>query len=173
MRFDLGRWREFGLGLIVGLSVSVAVLVWQNYRAKQEATAAAEKPRPDPRASVAKDSDEASPSYEFYDRLQNIEVQIPDKAQPVSNDREPAPPTTAPGVYVIQAGSFRAEKDAQRVQAQLQKLGIESVVQPIQINQVDVFRVRIGPLSDLAEINRIRTRLRASDFESQAYRVGD
>ena len=37
MRFDLGRWREFGLGLIVGLSVSVAVLVWQNYRAKQEA----------------------------------------------------------------------------------------------------------------------------------------
>jgi hypothetical protein len=36
-----------------------------------------------------------------------------------------------------------------------------------------VFRVRIGPLSDLAEINRLRTRLRASDFEFAAYRVGD
>jgi cell division protein FtsN len=173
MRFDLGRWREFGLGLLVGLSLSVAVLVWQNYRAKQEATAAAEKPRPDPRSAVPKSTEDAAANFEFYDRLQNIEVQVPDKIQPVSIERGPAPPTTAPGVYVIQAGSFRAEKDADRVRAQLQKLGIESVVQPVQIDQGEVFRVRIGPLSDLAEINRLRARLRASDFESAAFRVGD
>ncbi len=173
MRLDLGRWREFGLGLLVGLSLSVAVLVWQNYRAKQEATAAAEKPRPDPRAAAIKGTEDSSSSFEFYDRLQNIEVQVPDKAQPVSNEREPAPPTTAPGVYVIQAGSFRAEKDAVRVRAQLEKLGIESIVQPVQIDQGEVFRVRIGPLSDLAEINRLRARLRAADFESAAFRVGD
>jgi cell division protein FtsN len=173
MRLDLGRWREFGLGLLVGLSVSVAVLVWQNYRAKQEATAAAEKPRPDLRAAVAKGSDDASQNFDFYDRLQNIEVQVPDRAQAVSTEREPSPPSTIPGVYVIQAGSFRAQKDADRVQAQLHKLGIDASVQRVPMDQGEVFRVRIGPLSDLAEINRLRARLRASDFESMAYRVGD
>ena len=72
MRLDLGRWREFGLGLLVGLSLSVAVLVWQNYRAKQEATAAAEKPRPDPRAAAIKGTEEISCPFSYAAHLTDI-----------------------------------------------------------------------------------------------------
>ena len=36
-------------GLAVGLSLSVVVLVWQNYRDKRVAVAASEVPRPEPR----------------------------------------------------------------------------------------------------------------------------
>jgi cell division protein FtsN len=150
------------------------VLVWQNYREKEAAKVAAERPKPEPRAVNAKDSDEAARSYEFYERLQNIEVQVPEKALPVANEPASAPANLdRPGVYVVQAGSFRKQEDADRVQAQLRVLGIDSTVQKVQIDQGEVFRVRIGPLTDLAEINRLRARLRAADFESQAQRVGD
>jgi cell division protein FtsN len=172
-RFDLNRWREFGLGLALGLSLSLFVLVWQNYREKQAATAAAETPKPETRAAATKDTDDAAHNYEFYDRLQNIEVQVPERG-PLASERDTAPGTVErPGVYVVQAGSFRNQKDADRVQAQLRVLGIDASVQKVQVEQGEVFRVRIGPLSDLAEINRLRTRLRAADFESQAFRVAD
>jgi len=150
------------------------VLVWQNYQEKEAKRTAAEQPKPEPRSAAAKDSEETGRNYEFYDRLQNIEVQVPEKAQPVSTEREPAPGTVdRPGVYVIQAGSFRKQEDADRVQAQLRVLGIDSSVQRVQLEQGEVFRVRIGPLSDLAEINRLRARLSAADFESSPFRVGD
>ena len=162
------------MGLAVGLSVSVMVLVWQNYREKQEAKTAAEQPKPEPRTAAAKDSDEAARNYEFYERLQNIEVQVPEKGQATGNEREPAPANIdRPGVYVIQAGSFRKQEDADRVQAQLRVLGIDASVQKVQVEQGEVFRVRIGPLSDLVEINRLRARLRDADFESQPFRVAD
>jgi cell division septation protein DedD len=174
LRLDLGRWKEFGFGLALGLSLSVMVLVWQNYREKQAAIEAAQQPKPEPRAAATKETDEAAPNYDFYERLQNIEVQIPEKPASGADSREPAPATIAkPGVYVIQAGSFRKQTDADRVQAQLRKLGIEATVQPVQIETGEVFRVRIGPLSDLTEINRLRARLRAADFDFQSFRVGD
>ena len=162
------------MGLALGLSVSVMVLVWQNYREKQEAKTAAEQPKPEPRTAVAKDNDEAARNYEFYERLQNIEVQVPEKGTAAGNERDPAPANIdRPGVYVIQAGSFRKQEDADRVQAQLRVLGIEASVQKVQVDQGEVFRVRIGPLSDLVEIHRLRARLRDADFESQPFRVAD
>jgi cell division protein FtsN len=174
MRFDIGRWREFGLGLALGLSLSLFVLVWQNYRDKEAAKQAAESPKPEPRAANTKDSEETTPSYEFYERLANIEVKLPEKPQTARSDREATPENVErPGVYVIQAGSFRKQEDADRVQAQLRVLGIDASVQRVQMEQGEVFRVRIGPLSDLAEINRLRARLRAADFESMEFRVGD
>ena len=174
MRLDFGRWREFGLGLALGLSVSLFVLVWQNYREKEAARTAAETPKPEPRAAAAKDTDDPARNFEFYDRLQNIEVQVPDKGQAGGNEREPAPANIdRPGVYVIQAGSFRKQEDADRVQAQLRVLSIDASVQKVLVEQGEVYRVRIGPVTDLAEINRLRARLRAADFESQPFRVAD
>ena len=66
------------------------MLVWQNYREKQAASVAAEKPKPDTRAAVSKDTDDAARSYDFYDRLPNFEVQVPEKT-PVANERERNP----------------------------------------------------------------------------------
>ena len=77
MSFSLSRWREFGLGLAVGLSLSLFVLVWQNYREKEAAKTAAEVPRPEPRAAKdpgAGDVEDTARNYDFYDRLPNFEV---------------------------------------------------------------------------------------------------
>ena len=50
MTLNLTRFREFGMGLAVGLSLSLIVLVWQNYRDKNAAKVVAEVPRPEPRS---------------------------------------------------------------------------------------------------------------------------
>ena len=175
LRLDLGRWREFGLGLALGLSLSLFVLVWQNYREKEAAKAAAEQPKPEPRAATAaSESEDTSKNYDFYTRLPNFEVVVPEKDHEVASSRDSAPAAIErPGVYVLQAGSYRKQEDADRIQAQLKKIGIDASVQRVAVDDDVWHRVRIGPINDLTELNRLRSRLRAAEFDFQSVRVGD
>ena len=72
LRFDLSRWREFGIGLAVGLSLSVCVLIWQNYREKTAASAVPETPRPEPRAAAPAEAEETGKNFDFYDRPEYV-----------------------------------------------------------------------------------------------------
>lgn len=176
MRLDLGRWREFGTGFAAGLAVSVMVLVWQNYREKEAERAAAEQPKPEPRAAAsASEAEEASKNYDFYKMLPNFEVVVPEKDREVSGAQDSAPATIErPGVYVLQAGSYRRQEDADRIAAQLRKVGIEANVQRVAVDEDVWHRVRIGPITDLTELNRLRARLRAAEFDDAlVIRVGD
>jgi cell division protein FtsN len=177
VRLDIGRWREFGLGLAVGLALSLFVLIWQNYREKQPAHAAGEIPRPEPRpdnASTTGDVDEGAKSYDFYDMLPNFEVVVPEKDREVARERDNAPATIErPGVYVLQAGSYRQQAEADRIRAQLKLQGIDANVQRVAVDEDVWHRVRIGPITDLAELNRLRVRLRAADLDSLVIRVGE
>jgi cell division protein FtsN len=75
---------------------------------------------------------------------------------------------------VLQAGSYRRQEDADRIQAQLKKQGIDATVQRVAVDDDVWHRVRIGPISDLSELNRLRVRLRAAEFtDALVIRVGD
>ena len=176
LRVDFGRWKEFGTGLAVGLSLSVCVLIWQNYREKNAAAAAAETPKPEPRATASTpDSAEEQPkSFDFYDRLPNFEVVVPEKDREVTRERDNTPATiTRPGVYVLQAGSYRKQEEADRIAAQLKKQGVDATVQRVAVDDDVWHRVRIGPISELTELNRLRARLRAADLDALVIRVGE
>jgi cell division protein FtsN len=174
LRFDLSRWREFGIGLAVGLSLSVCVLIWQNYREKNAASAVPETPRPEPRAAAPAETEEPPKNFDFYDRLPNFEVVVPEKDREVSRERDTSPATiTRPGVYVLQAGSYRRQEDADRIAAQLRKQGIDANVQRVAVDDDVWHRVRIGPINDLAELNGLRTRLRAAELDALVIRVGE
>jgi cell division protein FtsN len=151
------------------------VLVWQNYREQSETKAASEQPKPEPRAAAsAAEPEDAGRNYEFYTRLENFEVVLPEKDSLVASDRDGARAAVErPGVYVLQAGSYRKQEDADRIQAQLKKQGIDANVQRVAVDDDVWHRVRIGPLTDLAELNRLRSRLRAADFDALVIRVGD
>ena len=97
---------------------------------------------------------------------------VPERDLEVKRD-VPRSPIERPGVYVLQAGSYRKLEDAQRVQNQLLKLGVEANLQRVAVDADEWHRVRIGPLTDLDEVNRLRTRLRASGLEPLVIRVGD
>jgi cell division protein FtsN len=177
MPLRITRFREFGFGLAVGLSLSVVMLIWQNYREQAVAKAATEVPRPEPRpdkdAAVGEVEDSAR-NYDFYDMLPNFEVVVPEKDREVSRERDNAPAKIErPGVYVLQAGSYRQQAEADRIRAQLKLQGIDANVQRVAVDEDVWHRVRIGPITDLAELNRLRARLRAADLDALVIRVGE
>src|SRR5690349_8105526 len=103
------------MGLAVGLSLSLIVLVWQNYRDKNAAKVAAEVPRPEPRKDKdsAGEVEDSAKNYDFYDMLPNFEVVVPEKDREVSRERDNTPAKIErPGVYVLQAGSYRQQGEA-------------------------------------------------------------
>ena len=94
---------------------------WQNYREKQGAKNSTEQPKPEPRvAASAAEVEDASKNYDFYKMLKKYEVEVPEKDLEVSREQGTTPVTIErPGVYVQQAGSYRKQEDADRIQAQL------------------------------------------------------
>ena len=105
-----------------------------------------------------------APRFEFYEMLPKFEVVLPE------TEREARPDVVEsaleePGRYVLQAGSFSAEADAERMRANLALLGIESRIQRVTIDADDYHRVRIGPTSDLEALNGTRSRLRDAQIE--------
>jgi cell division protein FtsN len=76
---------------------------------------------------------------------------------------------------VLQAGSYRNEAEANRRRAQLALQGITAKVQVQRVAvDADVWhRVRIGPISNLDELNKLRRQLQAADVDALVIRVGD
>jgi cell division protein FtsN len=181
--FDLTRWKEFLGGLALGLGVAVASFAYQHNALEKAAAAAAVAPRPEPRPTAARTaakdagaaadaSAEETKSYDFYEMLPKFEVVVPEKEREVKRDI-PNSPIDRPGVYVLQAGSYRKLEDAQRIRQQLSLQGIDATVQRVAVDADVWHRVRIGPLRDLAEINKMRGKLRHAELDAIVIRVGD
>ncbi len=78
-----------------------------------------------------------------------------------------------PGVYILQAGSFSTNVDADRRRAELALQGIESHIQRVKVNDKNFHRVLIGPTDDLDELNLWRSRLRAAKIDIFRIRLSD
>jgi cell division protein FtsN len=159
--FDLLRWREFGAGLGLGLVAALAVYV-SDHRANRPPAVIAPvaqreaAPDPAPDATASEETD-----FSFYDRLPKFEVVVPEKER--STRVSAAVKIDKPGTYYLQIGSYRNADEAQRVQAQLAREDIHANVQRVQVDSDVWHRVRVGPIRDLAELNRLRTRLQSAD----------
>ncbi len=183
---DWHRWRELGIGLGIGLLVALVVYVsdhrgsdpssesapgarhtvGNNAAHSAAGNAAANSPGGTARAGGAIDSDT---EYSFYDKLPSYEVVVPEKERGRRVDA--AARVEQPGTYFLQVGSYRSETEAERVRAQLARQDISASVQRVQLDSDVWFRTRIGPLKDLDQLNRLRQRLQAADFDSLVVRV--
>jgi len=76
-------------------------------------------------------------------------------------------------VYVLQAGSYRNEADADRVRAQLAMQGVQAVVQRVAIDADVWHRVRVGPISNLDQLNKLRRQLQQAELDALVIQVGD
>ncbi len=176
---DFGRWREFGFGLLAGAALASIAFVYGGGGARKAAEPA-DAPRPDPHRAAPADSDPGSagagkPSdkYDFYQMLPNFEVVVPEKDKEVKRDLPAGAPIERPGVYVLQAGSYRNEADAERVRRQLALQGVDAKVQRVAVDADVWHRVRIGPITNLAELNKVRKQLQAAEVDALVIRVGD
>jgi cell division protein FtsN len=168
--------REFFVGLALGLSVAAGVFIWQQQQIRSTIAAIedplAPQPRPTRGTPAPETESDTLTDYDFYTLLPKAEVVIPENngsgAAPVPNA-----PIERPGVYVLQPGAFRSLEEAERLRAKLSRLGIQSSLQRVADEVNDIHRVRVGPIDDLAALNRTRARLRAADIDALVIRVGD
>ena len=105
--------------------------------------------------------------------LPNFEVVVPERDKDVRRDLPAAAKIERPGVYVLQAGSYRNEADADRVRRQLALQGVQAQVQRVAVDADVWHRVRVGPIRDLDELNKLRKQLQAADLDALVIRVGD
>jgi cell division protein FtsN len=175
---DLGRWREFFYGLLAGGALAGVAFVYAGARL-HKAPELADAPRPEPHRAAPADADPsgtATPKaekYDFYEMLPNFEVVVPEKDKEVKRDLPAAAAIERPGVYVLQAGSYRNQADAERVQKQLALQGVTAKVQRVAVDADVWHRVRIGPITSLEELNKVRKQLQAAEVDALVIRVGD
>ncbi len=169
-------WTGLGIGLAAGLVIAAGVWKLKSAPPPPADPAVARPHKVAPQSSRDEAQNPEPPArgteYTYADRLKNYEVVIPEKEKDVHRDLKPAP-ETRPGTYVLQAGSYRNLADADAVRARLALQGVESKVQKVTVDADTWHRVRIGPITNLDELNRIRTRLRQADVDALVIRVGD
>lgn len=166
-------WTGLLIGLLIGLGVGFAFYFFE----PRTVPTPVDAPPADVEPASARDAaagDDAE-QYDFYRVLPNYEVVVPEREAVVGRDAAagPAKPVDRAGAYALQVGSFRRFEEADRVRAQLALQGIESKVQKVSIDNDTRHRVRIGPITDLKELNRIRERLREAEMDVLVIRIGD
>jgi cell division protein FtsN len=169
-------WTGLACGLALGLGIA-AVIYLKDHRLDAPAAAEAKKPQKkfrgnDPPDAAEAPGDETAQSYDFYDALPKFEMVVPEKDKDVRPDIKSVPETRK-GTYVLQVGSYKNFADADRVRAKLALQGVESKVQKVSIDNDTWHRIRIGPISKLDELNRLRAILHKADVDALVIRVGD
>jgi cell division protein FtsN len=157
-------------GLAIGATVVATVFFVRDKLAPGPAPVENARPaaKPRPRPSTAP----PEKRFEFYNMLPNFEVVVPEEDHDVRADKTPAP-VAVPGVYVLQAGSYSTFAEADKVKAQLALLGVSAQIQKITVEERQYHRVRIGPIEDLDELNRLRRRLREAKIDVMLIRAGE
>ena len=89
----------------------------------------------------------------------------PAPATPAPQPSAPTPVAT-PGMYVLQLGAFTRQQDAESLKARLALVGMNARIQPVRLDRQTYYRVRIGPTSDLDQLNEERARLQEHRFDS-------
>jgi cell division protein FtsN len=142
--------------------------------------------QPPPPADAAKAAEQAAkgkapesrrkdrPRFEFYQILpgdkevtdREVEGRRPAKratattaaAKPGSSPASPKPHSGE--IYWLQAGAFSEEKEADNLKAKIALTGLEASVRPVTIPEKGtLYRVRLGPVPELEDANRIKTAL--------------
>ncbi|MFT5132191.1 MAG: cell division protein FtsN [Gammaproteobacteria bacterium] len=164
----------FMSGLSIGLLVAVLVYFYGN-----ELAASFELKRP-----VAKQADKQipkvsetdneklspvpEPTFEFYNILPNKEVDI---SAWIAKQPENSDAPEQEGNYILQVGSFKQHKAADQVKARLALLGFNAYIEPGVINGEGIFRVRIGPYTNLTNLKSARERLLVNNLDFMQMRL--
>lgn len=78
----------------------------------------------------------------------------------------PAPADTIETGFMVQAGAFNRHADAERRSAELLLLGFKTRIEPVQVGNSQVHRVRIGPFASRADAATVQSRLSAEQIPS-------
>lgn len=155
---------------IGGIIVAAAMYTFNVGQGDNHSSSTVEKktaPAPKSKPTTAAPEEEEQ-RFDFYTLLPKLEVIIPDSE--IREEQERLKPKED-AVYMIQVGSFRNFVEAESMKAQLAFLGIEADIEAISSRGETWQRVRVGPFTEKRELNRIRNRLHANDYNTMLVKI--
>jgi len=183
------------IGLVIGLGIALAVAVvitktpipfTNKFARPEKAAEPTAGQRADPNQplygnkSAARDAAKALAKPPVLSEPVNTAAPSTDNKAPVV---ELSPNTGKPGKasaadsaedkwsYLLQAGAFRAEADAESLRAKLALIGVEAKVSERQSENGVLYRVRVGPFNQLDAMNRIRTKMSDNGVDAAVVRI--
>jgi len=114
---------------------------------------AADGPQPITLSSDNEAPTDTKPRFDFYTLLPNQDLDF-------SSDVEPAElrgKTSSDDQFILQAGSFRAEKDADRRRGELALLGLEATIELTRGSNGVWYRVYLGPFESRSAMAKARS----------------
>ena len=106
-----------------------------------------------------------TPHFDFYTILPEKETVVPDH-EIDTRTREEQVGTAKATKYMLQAGSFREFKQADRMRAKLALMGIESRIEKAKVGSVTWYRIKLGPFTRMSSAGIIRSRLRKNGIDA-------
>lgn len=171
-------WTGFAAGLGIGLAVALGVHLYDRQATKSNA-----EPAPAaqsvPKSAAAEEepgngtsgadtgpvsADPPAQDYGFYTILPEQQVDVP--AGPPPKEKPTISSPLPKGDVVLQAGSFKQYEQAEKLQAKLALAGIESKVSKFPADDETWYRVRIGPIATVEQLQAIETKLREAEVEA-------
>lgn len=159
---NTNQLKSFFSGLAVGLCIAIFVYFYQHDLEHQTGSVQPEVTVEIPEPDLALSDDTPPPSFDFYEILPNMKVNVSEWEAEENGDIEEQtePSDEEPGIYILQIGSFRQYDAADEVKAKLAFMGITADIQRVVINGKDIrHRVRVGPYAESDKLSMVRQQL--------------
>ncbi|HLR16251.1 MAG TPA: SPOR domain-containing protein [Alcanivoracaceae bacterium] len=190
------QWFFLFLGLAIGLSIGGVAYLSKTQT--EPVTVAAAEPAAQEKKSTPAKTAETEPHFDFYAVLPEMEVVVPKEEMPRSRRQtttrpqqektivkaeqprktEPTPSKSEPAAttdgarYLLQAGSFRNNADADRRRAELVLKGFQANIQPVELETGATWhRVMIGPYNNVQNMADAQEQLSNAGIDTLAIRA--
>ena len=168
------------LGFLLGLAAAAAIAVYL-FKTPMPFTTKAKPPEKasptaQPLAEVAKPvkPEEGKPRFDFYRILPGQEEPVTSEQLRQAAQAQAKTGAPSPDLYLLQAGAFPNPADADNLKAKLALIGLEANVEPTNLPEKGVwYRVRVGPYSNIDEINRVRSQLVQNGVDASLVKLRD
>ena len=182
------------IGAFISFLVYLSVGVDVDEAAEKKTNVIKESVESKPKEVKTIEPPEEKSRFEFYSILPERKIEVPVEdvdpasADPVIQNKTVQPKTvsTSPEVaekketiksppairrYILQAGSFSRFKDADKRKATLAFMGVSSKIHAISKPNQTMYRVQVGPYSEIKKVNEISALLKKNKIPSLLMRV--
>lgn len=184
------------IGLIIGLGIALAVAMMitktpmpftdKSGRQKISSPTAGQTTDPnkplygnkmatkDAAKDFAKEPPQNTAAPQPADKIVEVKVDVkPESKAPVVEKSAAAKTESADDKwnYYLQAGAFREQADAESIRAKLALMDVEAKISERQSETGVLYRVRVGPFSQIEAMNRVRGKLSDNGVDAAVVRV--
>ena len=163
------------IGLVLGLGIALAVAWYINKMPSPFSSRPVPAPKTEaPKAQAPQTAkvEEKAPKAEEKMRFEFDKILRGEDADKQAKEAQKASTPQGREAFFLQAGAFQNARDADDMKARLALVGIEARIETSTTQDKGVLhRVRVGPYTNVEELNRARDTLKQNDVATTLVRV--